>query len=251
MKKVKSKKKVKKLKMELHSDPHLRRPEEFGVEGKTIRVGKDIMVVCTVIGAPPHRCCPQYHKSVVAQEKKHRKKIVESGEFGTRSLIVDRKGFNFREIKKEKKDKIKESEDSALKKLAFGWSLKEATEEEKANNKKSQEEGEKLAAVMKTKTNKKENKTKPPKKEIKTDQGGLESKPETADTSHDKSQFKTHKNEVSCRQCNSEKVHECRDDATETVRVRRGGWGRFPGGGLKGGAPAGRSSNVSTFTPIV
>ena len=150
--------------MELHSDPHLRRPEEFGVEGKTIRVGKDIMVVCTVIGAPPHRCCPQYHKSVVAQEKKHRKKIVESGEFGTRSLIVDRKGFNFREIKKEKKDKIKESEDSALKKLAFGWSLKEATEEEKANNKKSQEEGEKLAAVMKTKTNKKENKTKPPKK---------------------------------------------------------------------------------------
>ena len=166
-KKVKSNKK--KLKMEVISDPHLRRPEEFGVEGKTGRVGKDTMVVCTVIGAPPHRCCPQYHKSVVAQERRHRKKIIESGEFGTRSLIVDQKGFNFREIKKKKKKKKrKESEDSTLKKLAFGWSIKEATEEEKAQNKKSQEEGEKLAAVMKTKikTPKKENKTKAEKKEI-------------------------------------------------------------------------------------
>ena len=152
--------------MEPISDPHLRRPEEFGVEGKTVRVGKDTMVVCTVIGAPPHRCCPQYHKSVVAQERIHRKKIIESGEFGTRSLIVDRKGFNFREIKKEKKEKRKESEDSTLKKLAFGWSIKEATEEEKAHHKKSQEEGEKLVAVMKTKTKtpKKENKTKAEKK---------------------------------------------------------------------------------------
>ena len=96
-----------KIKMEPISDPHLRRPEEFGVEGKTVMVGKDTMVVCTVIGAPPHRCCPQYHKSVVAQERRHRKKIIDSGEFGTRSLIVDRKGFNFREIKKEKKEKKK------------------------------------------------------------------------------------------------------------------------------------------------
>ena len=238
--------------MEPISDPHLRRPEEFGVEGKTVMVGKDTMVVCTVIGAPPHRCCPQYHKSVVAQERRHRKKIIESGEFGTRSLIVDRKGFNFREIKKEKKEKRKESEDSTLKKLAFGWSIKEATEEEKAQNKKSQEEGEKLAAVMKTKTKtqKKENKTKAEKKEIKTDQSSQETKPETADQPDIKSQFKTHKNEVNCKHCLSERVHECRDDIV-IVRGERGGWGRTPGGGLKGGAPAGRSSNVSTFTPIV
>ena len=250
MKKVKSK--TKKLKMELISDPHLRRPEEFGVEGKTVRVGKDTMVVCTVIGAPPHRCCPQYHKSVVAQERRHRKKIIESGEFGTRSLIVDRKGFNFREIKKEKKEKRKESEDSTLKKLAFGWSIKEATEEEKAQNKKSQEEGEKLAAVMKTqiKTPKKENKTKSEKKEIKIDQSSLETKPETADQSDIKSQYKTHINEVNCKKCLSEHVHECRDDIV-IVRAVRGGWERSHGGGLKGGAPAGRSSNVSTFQPIV
>ena len=165
---------------------------------------------------------------------------------------MDRKGFNFREIKKEKKEKRKESEDSTLKKLAFGWSIKEATEEEKAQNKKSQEEGEKLAAVMKTKTKtpKKENKTKAEKKEIKTDQNGQETKPETADKPGTKSQFKTHKNEVNCKQCTSERVHECRDDIVG-VRGERGGWGRTPGGGLKGGAPAGRSSNVSTFRPIV
>ena len=146
--------------MELHSDPHLRRPEEFGVEGKTIKVGKDTMVVCTVIGAPPHGYCPQYHKSVVAQEKKHRQELFESGEFGTRTLIVDRKGFNFRNIKKDKTEKRKETEDSTLKKLVFGWQIKEATEEEKAQNKKSQEEGKKLAADIKTKTPKQENKSK-------------------------------------------------------------------------------------------
>ena len=109
-------------------DPFLRRPKEFGVQGKTVRVGQNIMVMCTVIGAPPHRYCLQYQQSVVAQESKHRKKIIESGEYGTRTLIVDRKGFNFCDIKKEKIEKSKESEDDELKKMAFRREGKETTE---------------------------------------------------------------------------------------------------------------------------
>lgn len=236
--------------MDVFCDPHLRRPHEFGVQGKTVRVGRNIMVVCTVIGAPPHRYCHQYHKSLIAQESKHRKKIMDSGEYGTRSLIVDRKGFNFRDIKKEKLEKSKESEDAKLKKMAFGWSVKETTEEEKESNQKSQEEGEKFAANRaaeknKSKIHKKENNTKSQKKEIKTGQSSKEPKPQLM------SQYKTHKNEISCKQCNSERVHQCRDDIIENVRATRGGWRTTPGGGLRGGAPAGRSSKVSTFQPIV
>ena len=77
--------------------------------------------------------------------------------------------------------------------------------------------------------------------EIKTGQSSKELKP----------QFKIPKNEVSCKQCNSERVHQCRDDIIENVRATRGGWRTTPGGGLRGGAPAGRSSKVSTFQPIV
>jgi hypothetical protein len=151
--------------MDLLCDPHLRRPHEFGVQGKTVRVGQNIMVMCTVIGAPPHRYCLQYQQSVVAQESKHRKKIIDSGEYGTRTLVVDRKGFNFCDIKKEKIEKSKESEDYELKKMAFRWKVKETTEEENKCNKKSQEEGEKFAAKRaaeknKTKIHKKEKKHK-------------------------------------------------------------------------------------------
>jgi hypothetical protein len=51
--------------MQFSSDPHLRRPEEFGVEGMTVKVGKEKLVACTVIGAPSHRCCPFYYQSQV------------------------------------------------------------------------------------------------------------------------------------------------------------------------------------------
>ena len=67
-----------------------------------------------------------------------------------------------------------------------------------------------------------------------------------------KPQFKTHTNEVSCKLCNSETVHICPEDDNNKRWTRRGGWPRFVG--LCGGAPAGRSSNVSTgscFTLIV
>ena len=59
-----------------------------------------------------------------------------------------------------------------------------------------------------------------------------------------KPQFKTNKNEVSCRLCRSQTVHICADDEDNKNWTRRGGWPRS--GGLRGGAPAGRSSNVST-----
>ena len=153
--------------MDLLCDPHLWRPHEFGVQGKTVRVGQNIMVMYTVIGAPPHRYCRQYQQSVVAQEIKHRKKIIDSGEYGTRSLIVDRKGFNFRDIKKEKLEKSKESEDDELKKMAFGWVVKETTEEEQECNKKSQEEGEKFAAKRAAEESKKKMHKKEEKNTIK------------------------------------------------------------------------------------
>ena len=52
-------------KMQFNSDPHLRRPEEFGVPGMTVMVGSEKLVACTVIGAPSHRSCPFYYKSQV------------------------------------------------------------------------------------------------------------------------------------------------------------------------------------------
>ena len=48
-----------------HSDPHLRKEEEFGVPGRTMKVGKEKFVVCTVIGAPPHSSCPFYRQHQV------------------------------------------------------------------------------------------------------------------------------------------------------------------------------------------
>ena len=66
------------------------------------------------------------------------------------------------------------------------------------------------------------------KKETKTDQSAQETKAKIADQPDNKRQFKTHINEVNCKQCLSERVHECRDDI---VRVR--------GRGVAGGGPLG------------
>ena len=48
-----------------HSDPHLRKEEEFGVPGRTMKVGKEKFAVCTVIGAAPHTSCPFYRQHQV------------------------------------------------------------------------------------------------------------------------------------------------------------------------------------------
>jgi hypothetical protein len=52
-----------------HSDPHLRKEEEFGVPGRAMKVGKEKFVVCTVIGAPPHTWCPFYRQHQVMISK--------------------------------------------------------------------------------------------------------------------------------------------------------------------------------------
>ena len=62
-------------------------------------------------------------------------------------------------------------------------------------------------------------------------------------------QFKTHENEVGCKQCIKESVHVCKEDAKNKMWTKRGGWPHS--GGLRGGAPAGRSSNVSTLKDLM
>ena len=60
----------------------------------------------------------------------------------------------------------------------------------------------------------------------------------------DQAQFETHKTEVECKQCIKESVHMCKEDVENKMWTKRGGWSHR--GGLRGGAPAGRSLNVST-----
>ena len=62
-------------------------------------------------------------------------------------------------------------------------------------------------------------------------------------------QFKTHENEVGCKQCIKESVHMCKEDAENKMWTKRGGWPHS--GGLRGGAPAGRSSKVSSLKDLV
>ena len=57
-------------------------------------------------------------------------------------------------------------------------------------------------------------------------------------------QFKTHEHEVGCKHCIKESVHMCKEDTENNMWTKRGGWPYR--GELRGGAPAGRSSNVST-----
>ena len=88
--------------MNHHCDPHLRKQEEFGVPGNTVRLGKHTYVGCIVIGAPPHSNCPMYKENMARHEKMYRKKIVNSGEYGTRDNTIKRLGFHFKDKKKEK-----------------------------------------------------------------------------------------------------------------------------------------------------
>ena len=63
----------------------------------------------------------------------------------------------------------------------------------------------------------------------------------SSENQNGKSQFKTHLNKVSCKQCNSQYVHMCQEDADNKLRTRRGGWPYC--GGLRGGAEDGKLSN--------
>ena len=224
-------------------DPHLRKQEEFGVPGNTVRSGKHTYVGCIVIGAPPHSSCPMYTENVARHEKAYRSKIINSGEYGKRDNTIKRLGFHFKDKKKEKINKCQDTEDKNLKILAFKWSLGEPSQEKKESDKKARAEGEKYAAKMGTITpeEKKISQIKRRKQKNKTAQ--VNQKQST------QAQFKTHEHEVGCKQCNKESVHMCKEDAENMIWTKRGGWPYR--GGLRGGAPAGRSSNVSTYKDLV
>ena len=221
-------------------DPHWRKQEEFGVLGNTVKIEGELFVGCQVIGAPPHTSCPGYAQLKARNEKLYRMELINSGEFGKRDEKVQRLGFHFSIVKKEKLQKLQVSEDRELKQMAFNWSPSEPSQQKQEETQKSREKGEELAAERKMK--KKEKKETTEKNLIK--QKKKDSFVESGRNQGSKPQFKTNKNEVSCKLCRSQTVHICADDEDKKSWTRRGGWPRS--GGLCGGAPAGRSSNVST-----
>ena len=221
-------------------DPHWRKQEEFGVLGNTVKIEGELFVGCQVIGAPPHTSCPGYAQLKARNEKLYRMELINSGEFGKRDEKVQRLGFHFSIVKKEKLQKLQVSEDRELKQMAFNWSPSEPSQQKQEETQKSREKGEELAAERAMKKEEKKETTK--KKIIK--QKKKNSFVESEKNQGSKAQFKTNKNEVSCKLCRSQTVHICADDEDNKSWTRRGGWPRS--GGLCGGAPAGRSSNVST-----
>ena len=83
-------------------DPHLRKQEDFGALGNTVKIGGETFVACKVIGAPPHTSCTMYAQCQARNEKLYRKKLIESGEFGKRDNKIERLGFGFKNMKKKK-----------------------------------------------------------------------------------------------------------------------------------------------------
>ena len=128
--------------------------------------------------------------------------------------------------------------------MAFSWSAGTPSSEKEEENRKSREEGERLASKRSSQSVDKKSEN-----QIKIITQKIEDKMiKTNEQKKEKCRFNTHPNEVSCKQCNRENVHMCLEDA-ENKPVRRGGWPHH--GGLRGGAPAGTSSNVSTLNHIV
>ena len=231
--------------MSHHMDPHLKKQSEFGVPGNTVKIGRETYVGCVVIGAPPHTSCPMYTQTMAMSEKQYRKRLIENGEFGTRDNTIQRLGFLFQDVKKEKVKKLVVNEDGELKRMAFSWSAGTPSLEKEEENRKSREEGEKLASKRFSQSVDKKSEN-----EIKTKKQKIEDKMiKTNEQKNEKSRFKTHPNEVSCKQCNRQNVHMCHEDAENKLPVKRSGWPHH--GGLRGGAPAGTSSNVSTLSNIV
>ena len=228
-----------------HMDPHLKKQSEFGVPGNTVKVERETYVGCIVIGAPPHTSCPMYTQTMAMSEKQYRKRLIQNGEFGTRDNTIQRLGFLFQDVKKEKVKKLMVNEDGELKRMAFGWSAGTLSAEKEEENRKSRKEGEKLASKRfnQSSSEKTENKIKiiKQKAEDKILKSSKNKKGEC--------RFQTHPNEVICKQCNRENVHMCKEDAENKLPKRRSGWPYH--GGLRGGAPAGTSSNVSTSKHIV
>ena len=231
--------------MSHHMDPHLKKQSEFGVPGNTVKIGRETYVGCVVIGAPPHTSCPMYTVNMAKAEKEYRKRLIESGEFGTRDGTIQRLGFQFHNVKKEKIKKLEVSEDGELKRMAFTWSAGTPSAEKEEETRKSREEGEKLASKRFNQSRNKKSEN-----QIKIIKQKIEDKIiKTSEYKKEKSRFKTHPNEVSCKHCNRQNVHMCQEDAENKLWTRRSGWPYR--GGLRGGTPAGTSSNVSTLNTIV
>ena len=160
-------------------------------------------------------------------------------------MTIQRLGFQFHSAKKEKIEKLEVKEDGELKRMAFGWSAGTHSAEKEEENRKSREEGEKLASKRFNQSSDKKSEN-----QIKIIKQKIEDKIiKTSEYKKEKSRFKTHPNEVSCKHCNRQNVHMCQEDAENKLWTRRSGWPHR--GGLRGGAPAGTSSNVSTLNTIV
>ena len=141
-------------------DPHWRKQEEFGVLGNTVKIEGELFVGCQVIGAPPHTSCPGYAQLKARNEKLYRMELINSGEFGKRDEKVQRLGFHFSIVKKEKLQKLQVSEDRELKKMAFNWSPSEPSQQKQEETQKSREKGEELAAERAMKKEEKKDTTK-------------------------------------------------------------------------------------------
>ena len=118
-------------------DPHLRKQEDFGALCNTVKIGGEAFVACNVIGAPPHTLCTMYAQCQARNEKLYRKKLIESVEFGKRDNKIERLGFEFKNVKKEKLEKLKVSEDSELKQMAFNWSPSEPSQQKQEETQKA------------------------------------------------------------------------------------------------------------------
>ena len=136
--------------MSCYNDPHLRRQEEFGQAGNTVKIGGEVFVACRVIGAPPLTSCPFYTESAAKNEKLYKKNLIESGEFGSREdLGKERLGFKFADVKSDKVKAHKVKKDKKLCKLAFEWDTVQKNDAKEEQEKRSREEGEKMAALKK------------------------------------------------------------------------------------------------------
>ena len=238
--------------MSYHTDPHLRRQEEFGQMGNTVKIGGEIYVACKVIGVPPHTSCPFYTDSAASHEKLNKKKLIESGEFGAREdLGMERLGFGFvnghEEVQRSRK-KVKL--DTKLCKMAFDWDIEKPDAAKMEEDQRSREEGERMAALRKVEAIQRQKKL---KKEEKSKAKTVKPKQKTSASvkKPPSTQHQTHMNDWGRRKEHKvkEKVPEKEPPSTEQKtqeEVRSHGWDLPPGWGLKGGSGGATPGNSST-----
>ena len=97
-------------------DPHLMPVTKFGVPGKVVTKGGRTYALVTNLSGYSHSFCTRGE-----EERRHRARLEESGELGTREDLGDKRiGKCFPAVQQVCKDeRRKEEEDSHLKRLAF------------------------------------------------------------------------------------------------------------------------------------